>query len=143
LEVIVAENGIDEFIKQYSTQSALLAGFAFAALTAITYDVSTSKSLITAFALCSSLSIALELITLFILGVVGVSIRAGSHDDYEPEIIVAYIAYFGGLLSFLAALALLAWVKVRPAAVPVTGIVILAVIAMAVSFWRMTLMDRD
>jgi amino acid transporter len=128
---------VDELIKQFSTQAALLAGFAFAGLTAISYDPLASRRLVVAFGIVASLSIVLQLLTLFLFGMVGVVVREDqNHDLYDPEITWAWICFLGGVACLLASIALLAWIKIRPAALPITCIVVIAGIAMAVGYYR-------
>jgi hypothetical protein len=128
---------VEEIYRQVSTQSALLAGFAFAGLTSVSYDAATPWGLTTAFGVCASVSITLELLALFTSGILIFASKAISLEDkFESEMMIAWLSYLGGLLTFLAALALIAWIKVRPAAIPITGIAILAAIAMFVIMYR-------
>jgi hypothetical protein len=131
--------GAQEFIRQFSTQAALLSGFAFAGLTAISYDPSSPHKLVTAFGVCASLSIAANLLALFMLGLISVmASQSGNYDAYDPEIMISWIAFIIGIATFLAAVTLIVWIKIRPAALPVTIVVILVGAAMVVSFFKIS-----
>jgi hypothetical protein len=127
----------EEIVRQVGTQSALLAGFSFAGLTAVTYDQATSTSLEIAFTISTSLAMALELVALFISGILTFVSKMESldGDKWDKPFTLAWFSYLGGLLAFVSALSLLSWVKFRPAAIPVTAISAIAAIVMFVSFY--------
>jgi hypothetical protein len=130
----------DELIKYVSTTSALLGGFAFAGLTAISYDVQVSKWLIIAFGVVTSLSIGLNLLAMFLAGIARF-LEKGMHTDNESlfidEFDAAWVISLFGLGTFLVSLVLLAWIKIRVAAIPITCVVVLIMIAMVIALNRM------
>ncbi|MFN6474436.1 MAG: hypothetical protein RMY36_032800 [Nostoc sp. SerVER01] len=126
-----------EYVKQISTQSALLAGFSFAGFTAITFDAKTPSFLIIAFGICTSISIGLELLAMVNAGRLSILTRGVSiRDRFSEHIWISLLCYWVGLFFFLAALSLLAWIKIQPAAKLVTGIAIFVGIAIAVTIYR-------
>ncbi|MEM7012964.1 MAG: hypothetical protein AAF585_15935 [Verrucomicrobiota bacterium] len=114
----------EEIMRQTAMQSALLAGFAFTALTAIEFDAESSQQLQIAFTIATSLAVALELIALFASGMLTFisKIKPLHGDGFDREFTIAWITYLLGLFAFVVALALLAWIKFQPAAIPVTVI---------------------
>jgi hypothetical protein len=127
----------EEYVKQISTQSALLAGFSFAGFTAISYDATTPLYLAMAFGICTSVSIGFELLAMLTSGTLSILAKAISiRNRFSGEIRVAWFTYWGGLFFFLVALILLSWIKIQPAAMFVTGIAILVGIAMLVIIFR-------
>ena len=131
-----------EGIQHLSVQSSILAGFAFTGLTVVTYEVTTPPKLIIAFSICASIAIILELLALFISGLVLFSATSGSMvDKYNSELLAAWAFYVLGLIALLAALILLGWLRVRPAAIPITAIGIDAIIAMLIAYYR--IVGRD
>ena len=102
----------EEFNRQIGTQAALVAGFAFAGLTVISYDSSTPRSLVSAFGLACATTIALELVAL--CGSGKLSIMGKRHQLgerlYRHNMAAAYLN-LGGLLAFVIAVNLLVWIK--------------------------------
>jgi Mediator of CRAC channel activity len=133
-------SSLDEAIKQYGTQAALLAGFAFAGLTSVSYD-SSSPHLSVAFAICLSVTIALNLLVVFILGVVSYFLKAFASEkaviEFAPIIFLGTTSHVCGLVSFLISLILLSWLRFRAAALPITIIVIAIAIVMTVTLVKM------
>ena len=123
---------LDEFVKQTATQAALIAGFAFAILTTVSFDSSTPYCRGTAFVICASVTISAELLAAFILATLGFVVKINTSDQmgdiFQTEMNIAWAAYLVGLLSFLAALILLAWIRYTPVAVWITVIVLVALI---------------
>jgi hypothetical protein len=121
---------IHEFSKETNTQATLLAGFSFAILAIVSYNPDVAPRRTLAFIICAVSTIALELLAAFVFSLVG--LHAKAKDTFETsvlfqwEIIVAWLAYIFGLLSFLAALCLFAWIKVEDVAPVVMVIVLLA-----------------
>ncbi len=121
---------LDEFVKQTATQAALIAGFAFAILTTVSFDSSTPYRRGIAFVICASVTISAELLAAFILATLGFVVKINTSDQmddiFQTEMNIAWVAYLLGLLSFLAALILMAWIRYRPVAVWITIIVVIA-----------------
>ncbi|MDP3030322.1 MAG: hypothetical protein Q8O04_12715 [Deltaproteobacteria bacterium] len=113
---------VEEIVHQTGTQSALLAGFAFAGLTAITFDSTSSAALQVAFTIAASLATALEIIALFTSSILGSVAKMTTIEIhiFGHELLIAWLTYLVGLLAFIVALVLLAWIKIPPAGVPVT-----------------------
>jgi uncharacterized membrane protein HdeD (DUF308 family) len=133
-----------EGIQHLSVQASILAGFAFTGLTVVTYEVTTPPKLIVAFSICASIAITLELLALFISALVLFSGTSESMvNKYNIELVAAWVFYVLGLISFLAALILLSWLRVRPAAIPITVIGIVAVIAMLAAYYRIVVRDNS
>lgn len=133
----------EEYVKQISTQSALLAGFSFAGLTAISYDAKTPSALAIAFGVCASVSIGFELLAMLTSGTLSILATAISIKDRFPiELWVAWLTYWVGLFAFLIALVLLAWIKIQPAALWVTLIAMAVGIAMLVIIFRIIRIAR-
>ena len=102
----------EELNRQIGTQAALVAGFAFAGLTVISYDSSTPRSLVSAFGLACAATIALELVAL--CGSGKLSIMGKRHQFGErlyPHNMAAAYLNLGGLLAFVIAVNLLVWIK--------------------------------
>lgn len=118
---------IDEFVRQIGTQSALIAGFTFAILAFVPFDSSTPHYRGIAFVICAVLTVAFELFTAFIVSsfgfVVKINFSDKSEDIFQFEMNLAYLAYLIGIISFLATLILLAWIKYPSVAVWVTVII--------------------
>ena len=73
----------EEILRQVGIQSALLAGFAFTGLSAVTYDSSVSTGLTTAFGICTAISVALDLLAVFICGLLVFVAKATSIAEME------------------------------------------------------------
>jgi hypothetical protein len=102
----------EESNRLIGTQAALVAGFAFAGLTVISYDPSTSRSLESAFSIACAATIALELLALCgsgKLSIMGKRHQFGQHLN-SNNLRAAYLNLFG-LLAFVIAVNLLVWIK--------------------------------
>lgn len=132
---------LDEFVRQTTTQAALIAGFAFVVLTAISLDASTPYRRGMAFVICAVLTIVFELFSAFILSslafVVKINLSEQAEDIFRLETNLAWASYLLGLISFLATLVLLAWIKYRSAAYWVSAIIIAAFVVGAAVFSNM------
>ena len=132
---------IDEFVRQTGTQAALIAGFTFTILTAVSLDSSTPYRRGMAFIICAVLTIAFELFTAFILSslafVVKINFSEQAEDIFQTEVNLAWASYLLGLLSFVAALILLAWIKYSSAALWVMAIIFMILILSIVVFFNM------
>jgi hypothetical protein len=122
----------DGFVKQTGTYATLVAGFAFAILAFVSYESSATRQLTTSFIVCVSTTIVLEILSSFIFNILSLVTRVGVSDNpFETfwwQLKVAWYAYLLGLYIFLASLALLAWIKFKPAAVVVTVLVSIALV---------------
>ena len=118
---------LNEFAKQTGTQVALLAGFTFTILTAVSIDASTPHHLYYAFVVCSVLTIATELYASFVLSTLAFAAKINPSEDaediYQGIMNLAWGAYLIGLITFLSLVVVLAWVKFPSVAVVVTGII--------------------
>lgn len=98
--------------RQIGTQAALVAGFAFAGLTVISYDPLTPRHLVSAFGIACATTIALELLAL--CGSGKLAIMGKRHQFGEDlngnNLKAAYLNLFG-LLAFVAAVNILVWIK--------------------------------
>ena len=132
---------IDEFMKQIGTQAALIAGFTFTILTAVSFDASTPYHRGIAFVICAVLTIAFELSTAFILSslafVVKINLSEQAEDIFQLEMNLAWASYLLGLLSFLATLIFLVWIKYSSAVLWVMVIIFMAFILSTAVFFNM------
>jgi len=119
---------LDEFVRQVATQAALLAGFTFTILTAISLESAPYRRGV-AFVICAAVTIVLELFSAFILSslafVVKINISPKMDDTFQLEQNLAWISYLSGLMTFLATLVLLAWIKYPSAALSVTIVIVI------------------
>ena len=102
----------EELNRQIGTQAALVAGFAFAGLTVISYDSSTPRSLVSAFGLACAATIALELAALCGSGKLSIMGKRHQFGEglYRHNMAAAYLN-LAGLLAFVIAVNLLVWIK--------------------------------
>jgi hypothetical protein len=107
-----SSGAFEEFNRQIGTQAALVAGFAFAGLTVISYDSSTPRSLVSAFGLACAATIALELVALCGSGKLSIMGKRHQFGErlYRHNMAAAYLN-LGGLLAFVTAVNLLVWIK--------------------------------
>ena len=107
-----SSGAFEELNRQIGTQAALVAGFAFAGLTVISYDSSTPRSLVSAFGLACAATIALELVALCGSGKLSIMGKRHQFGDllYRHNMAAAYLN-LGGLLAFVIAVNLLVWIK--------------------------------
>ena len=135
-----SSGAFEEFNRQTGTQAALVAGFAFAGLTVISYDPSTPSRLVSAFSVACAMTIALELLAL--CGSGKLTIMGKRHQFGERlnlnNMAAAYLN-LGGLLAFVTAVNLLVWIKFRPVSMFVT--IIFVSMILAAFFWNFRL-DR-
>src|SRR5690242_1967703 len=95
------EKAYHQYIKQIATQSTLLAGFAFAGLTAITFDPATPQLLVNAFWLAATIAIGCELLALFVAGILDYLAEVMAiEQQFRTELWIAWIAYVVGLFAF-------------------------------------------
>ena len=101
-----------ELSQQIGTQAALVAGFAVAGLTVISYDSSTPRFLVSAFGLACAATIALELVALCGSGKLSIMGKRHQFGErlYRHNMAAAYLN-LGGLLAFVLAVNLLVWIK--------------------------------
>jgi hypothetical protein len=102
----------EELNRQIGTQAALVAGFAFAGLTVISYEPSTSRPLVSAFGLACAATIAFELLAL--CGSGKLSIMGKRHqfgEELDGDNMTAACLNLAGLLAFVTAVNLLVWIK--------------------------------
>ena len=102
----------EESNRLIGTQAALVAGFAFAGLTVISYDPSTPRHLVSAFGIACAATIALELLALCGSGKLSIM---GKRHQFGEHLIgnnlkAAYLNLFG-LFAFVIAVNLLVWIK--------------------------------
>ena len=107
-----SSGAFEELNRQIGTQAALVAGFAFAGLTVISYDSSTPRSLVSAFGLACAATIALELVALCGSGKLSIMGKRHHFGErlYLHNMAAAYLN-LGGLLAFVVAVNLLVWIK--------------------------------
>jgi hypothetical protein len=107
-----SSGAFEELNRQIGTQAALVAGFAFAGLTVISYDSSTPRSLVSAFGLACAATIALELVALCGSGKLSIMGKRHQFGEwlYSHNMAAAYLN-LGGLLAFVVAVNLLVWIK--------------------------------
>jgi hypothetical protein len=102
----------EELNRQIGTQAALVAGFAFAGLTVISYEPSTSRRLVSAFGLACAATIAFELLAL--CGSGKLSIMGKRHqfgEELDDDNLTAACLNLAGLLAVVTAVNLLVWIK--------------------------------
>ena len=92
-----------------STQSALLAGFAFVGLAAV--PKTPSPPLTTAFAAAVSCSVASELLALFLFSLLRWAHEIDLRPGFKWVARIAWGAYLSGFVAFSLALALLIWMQ--------------------------------
>src|SRR5256885_13527025 len=103
-----SSGAFEELNRQIGTQAALVAGFAFAGLTVISYDSSTPRSLVSAFGLACAATIAFELLAL--CGSGKLSIMGKRHqfgEELDGDNFTAACLNLAGLLAFVTAVSLL------------------------------------
>jgi hypothetical protein len=131
---------LDEFVRQIATQAALLAGFTFTILTATSLEAAPYRRAV-AFVICATLTIALELLTAFVLSslafIVKINFSPRMEDAFQTEMNLAWVSYLLGLVFFLATLVLLAWIKYLSAALPVSVIIFAIFLVGVAVFWNM------
>jgi uncharacterized membrane protein YkgB len=130
---------MDDYFKQVGPQAALLAGFAFAILAFLPPEG--DPRLTFWFVLCAVLTIVLELLAAFILCMLSFFTKVERtellSDSFKWENRIALSSYLFGILSFLAGIVLLAWLRFNPVALIVTIIILAAVVLGFVLFIRM------
>ena len=136
---------MDDYFKQVGPQAALLAGFAFAILAFIPQE--TEPHLTFWFVICAVCTIALELLAAFTLCLLSFLTKVERtellSDSFKWENRIALLCYLLGIVSFLAGLILLAWIRFLAVAPMVTGIVSVVFILGAVLLVRMVIVhDR-
>lgn len=142
----------DKVIQQVSTQSAILAGFAFTSLTVVSFENSEGIA-VQLFGIFTSSSIVLELLALYTSGVLLYLERKPRQrylerfaknryverveDDeekfantYEKQIFILWLSYITGLVAFIFSVIFLAWIKLRPIKIVVTIISLASLLAM-------------
>ena len=107
-----SSGAFEELNRQIGTQAALVAGFAFAGLTVISYDSSAPRSLVSAFGLACAATITLELVALCGSGKLSIMEKRHRFGErlYLHHMAAAYLN-LGGLLAFVVAVNLLVWIK--------------------------------
>jgi hypothetical protein len=108
----LSSGAFEEFNRQIGTQAALVAGFAFAGLTVISYEPSTSRGLVSAFGIACAATIVFELLALCgsgKLSIMGKRYQFGKRLD-RHNMVAALLNLFG-LLAFVTAVNLLVWIK--------------------------------
>ena len=107
-----SSRAFEELNRQIGTQAALVAGFAFAGFTVISYDSSTPRSLVSAFGLACAATVALELVALCGSGKLSIMEKRHQFGDrlYNHHMAAAYLN-LAGLLAFVLAVNLLVWIK--------------------------------
>jgi hypothetical protein len=122
----------EELNRQIGTQAALVAGFAFAGLTVISYEQTTSSRLALAFSLACAATIAFELLAMCGSGkltIMGKRYQFGKRLDRHN--MAAALLNLAGLLAFVTAVTLLVWIRfnpVRKIVVTVFGLMLLCAI---------------
>ena len=107
-----SSGAFEELNRQIGIQAALVAGFAFAGLTVISYDSSTPRSVVSAFGLACAATIALELVALYGSGKLSYMDKRHQFGERldRHKMAAAYVNMLG-LMAFVTALNLLAWIK--------------------------------
>jgi hypothetical protein len=85
--------------------------------------------------------ITLELLTAFVLSslafIVKINLSPRMEDTFQLEMNLAWVSYLLGLMSFLATLVLLAWIKYSSAALPISIIILVIFVVGVAVFWNM------
>ena len=136
----------EEFGRLIGTQAALVAGFAFAGLTVISYDSSTPTRLVLAFSVACAVTIALELLALVGSGKLTIMEKRYQFGERlnRDHMTAAYLNLFG-LLAFVTAVDLLVWIKFRPVSLIVTiifGLMLLGAVIWDFKLERLERLER-
>jgi len=112
---VPSPGAFEELNRQIGIQAALVAGFAFAGLTVISYDPPKSGSLALVFSLACAATIAFELLAMCGSGkltIMGKRYQFGERLDWHN--MAAALLNLAGLLAFVAAVILLVWIRFNP-----------------------------
>ena len=143
-----SSRAFEESNRLIGTQAALVAGFAFAGLTVISFDPSPPGRLVSAFGIACAVTIALELLALCgsgKLSIMGKRHQFGEHLT-SNNLNAAYLNLFG-LFAFVMAVNILAWIKFSwPVSLSIN--IIFGVMLVFASIWnfrleRLTRTHRD
>jgi len=104
---------LEEVTRQLAILSGLIAGFAFAALTQVSFEATTCSGLKQAFILCASLAVLLELLAAFTAAIMTFVLKFRHFDELwlNMPFSVAGIAFSLGLVLVLVATVLVVWIK--------------------------------
>jgi hypothetical protein len=131
-KAVPGPGAFEELNRQIGTQAALVAGFAFAGLTVISYDPPKSGSLALVFSLACAATIAFELLAMCGSGkltIMGKRYQFGQRLDSHN--MTAACLNLAGLLAFVTAVVLLVWIRFNPVrwiVLPVFGLMLLCAI---------------
>jgi hypothetical protein len=118
-----SSGAFEELNRQIGTQAALVAGFAFAGLTVISFDPPKSGSLALVFSLACAATIAFELLAMCGSGKLTIM---GKRYQFEERLdshnMAAALLNLAGLLAFVSAVILLVWIRFNPVRWIVIGI---------------------
>jgi hypothetical protein len=134
----------EEFGRQIGTQAALVAGFAFAGLTVISYDPSTPRTyLVSAFSIACAATIALELLALVGSGKLTImEKRYRFGERLNRDHMAAAYLNLAGLVAFVIAVNFLVWIKFRPVSWIVTIIFGLMLLGGVIWDFRLERLER-
>jgi L-asparagine transporter-like permease len=138
-----SSGAFEELNRQIGTQAALVAGFAFAGLTVISYDPPKSGSLALVFSLACGATIAFELLAMCGSGkltIMGKRHQFGERLDWHNMA----AAYFNlaGLLAFVTAVILLVWIRFNPVRWIVVSIFALMLLCAIIWYLRLDRLER-
>ena len=134
-----------EIVRQISLHSTILAGAALISLTSVTFPQSSNASLQNAFGVAMSVAAGCHLVALFAAGVLTfVSRIRPIEPNYEGSFHTAWYSYLAGLAALVVALGILPWITIPAAAVPITGVAVVAGLAMICTLYRVgSTAERD
>jgi hypothetical protein len=112
---------LEAIMSQVSSQSAILAGLAFTAIAAFVRETSTFTWGHAAFLICAFLAMSLEVLAMFISGILLFIAKDVSLDHFREYMALAWFSYLIGVVLFVVSVVVIAWIKFdRAAAIPVT-----------------------
>lgn len=133
----------EELNRQIGTQAALVAGFAFAGLTVISYEQSTSSHLSLFFSLACAATIAFELLAMCGSGkltIMGKRYQFG--ERLNGHNMAAALLNLAGLLAFVTAVTLLVWIRFNPVRWIVLTIFVLMLLCAIIWYLRLDSLEK-
>lgn len=125
---------VDELFKQIGTQAALFAGFTFGILALVDFNAAPDLSFW--LVLCIIITIALELLAAVLSGALvfltKLETTAEMSDAFKWQTRTVLASYLIGIVSFIASVILLIWIKFP--AIKITAVVILGAVVVFGAF---------